>query len=227
MQAIILCGGLSTRLGKTTEKIPKILLSIGNRTVLDWQIDILSKAGVNEVILATGHLHDVIYSQVGENLNGIKIRYAKEDKPLGTGGAIQNAFQFVEDFPVFVLHGDIILKDFSLKNMVANLLPEMEGLLLGISVSDLSSYGEIVADNKGRITQFREKQQVNRPGCANGAIFLFNHSIIDAFPDKDVFSIERDVFPNLQNLYVHKVDTEWIDIGVPERLEYARKHFIE
>lgn len=227
MQAIILCGGLSTRLGKTTEKIPKILLSIGKRTVLEWQIDILAKAGVNEIILATGHLHDVIYSEVGEEFNGIKIWYAKEDKPLGTGGAIQNAFQFVEDFPVFVLHGDIILKDFSLKNMVANLLPEMEGLLLGISVSDLSSYGEIVADNKGRITQFREKQQVNRPGCANGAIFLFNHSIIDAFPDKDVFSIERDVFPNLQNLYVHKVDTEWIDIGVPERLEYARKHFIE
>ena len=227
MQAIILCGGFSTRLGKTTEKTPKILLTIGNRTVLDWQIDLLSKAGVNEVILASGHLHDVIYSQVGENLNGIKIRYAKEDKPLGTGGAIQNAFQFVENFPVFVLHGDILLKGFTLKNMVSQLLPEMEGLLLGISVSDLSSYGEIVADNKGRITQFREKQKVRRPGWANGAIFLFNHSIIDAFPEKEVFSIERDVFPNLQNLYVYKVDTEWIDIGVPERLEYARKYFIE
>ncbi len=216
-----------TRLGKATKKTPKILLTIGNRTVLNWQIDLLSKAGVSEVILASGHLHDVIYSRVGENLDGIKIRYAKEDKPLGTGGAIQNAFQFVEDFPVFVLHGDILLKGFSLKNMVSYLLPEMDGLLLGISVSDLSSYGEIVADNKGRITQFREKQQVNRPGCANGAIFLFNHSIIDAFPDKEVFSIERDVFPNLQNLYVYKVDTEWIDIGVPERLKYARKHFIE
>lgn len=227
MQAIILCGGFSTRLGKTTEKTPKILLTIGNRTVLDWQIDLLSKAGVNEVILASGHLHDVIYSQVGQNLDGIKIRYAKEDKPLGTGGAIQNAFQFVEDFPVFVLHGDILLKGFTLKNMVSQLLPEMEGLLLGISVSDLSSYGEIVADNNGRITQFREKQKVSRPGCANGAIFLFNHSIIDAFPEKEVFSIERDVFPNLQNLYVYKVDTEWIDIGVPERLEYARKYFIE
>lgn len=227
MQAIILCGGFSTRLGKTTEKTPKILLTIGNRTVLDWQIDLLSKAGVNEVILASGHLHDVIYSQVGENLNGIKIRYAKEDKPLGTGGAIQNAFQFVEDFPVFVLHGDILLKGFTLKNMVSQLLPEMEGLLLSISVSDLSSYGEIVADNKGRITQFREKQKVSRPGWANGAIFLFNHSIIDAFPEKEVFSIERDVFPNLQNLYVYKVDIEWIDIGVPERLEYARKYFIE
>ena len=225
MQAIILCGGLSTRLGKTTEKLPKVLLKIGDRTVLEWQLTLLAEAGVIEVILASGHLHDVLYKQVGEKCAGVKIRYAKEDKPLGTGGAIKNAFRLVNDFPVFVLHGDILLKGFSLANMLSCLRPEMDGLLLGISVSDLTSYGEIVADAQGRITEFREKQQVARPGCANGAVFLFNRSIINAFPQKDVFSIERDVFPYLSQLYVHKIETEWIDIGVPERLESARKHF--
>lgn len=226
MQAIILCGGLSTRLGKTTEKLPKVLLKIGERTVLEWQLTLLSDAGVNEVILASGHLHDALHTHVGEKCAGVKIRYAKEDKPLGTGGAIKNAFRFVRDFPVFVLHGDILLKDFSLIDMLSRLRPEMDGLLLGISVSDLTSYGEIVADTQGRITEFREKQQVARPGCANGAVFLFNRSIVNAFPQKEVFSIERDVFPNLTQLYVHKVETEWIDIGVPARLEYARQHFI-
>ena len=225
MQAIILCGGLSTRLGKTTEKLPKVLLKIGDRTVLEWQLTLLAEAGVIEVILASGHLHDVLYKQVGEKCAGVKIRYAKEDKPLGTGGAIKNAFRLVHDFPVFVLHGDILLRNYSLANMLSCLHPEMEGLLLGISVPDLTSYGEIVADAQGRITEFREKQQVARPGCANGAVFLFNRSIINAFPQKDVFSIERDVFPYLSQLYVHKIETEWIDIGVPERLEYARKHF--
>lgn len=226
MQAIILCGGLSTRLGKTTEKLPKVLLKIGERTVLEWQLTLLSNAGVNEVILASGHLHDVLWTHVGEKCAGVKIRYAKEDKPLGTGGAIKNAFRFVDDFPVFVLHGDILLKDFSLVDMLSQLHPEMDGVLLGISVPDLTSYGEIIADTQGRITAFREKQQVARPGCANGAVFLFNRSIVNAFPQKEVFSIERDVFPNLTQLYVHKVETEWIDIGVPERLEYARQHFV-
>ena len=225
MQAIILCGGLSTRLGKTTQTLPKVLLKIGERTVLEWQLDILSSAGVKEVILASGHLHDVLYAQVGEEFADLTIQYAKEDKRLGTGGAIKNAFRFVEDFPVFVLHGDILLKNISLSDMLMKLRPEMDGLLLGISVSDLTSYGEIVSDAQGRITEFREKQQVARPGCANGAVFLFNQSIINAFPKEDVFSIERDVFPFLPQLYVHKVETEWIDIGVPERLEYARKHF--
>ena len=225
MQAIILCGGLSTRLGKKTEKLPKVLLKIGDRTVLEWQLALLSEAGVNEVILASGHLHDVLYKHVGEKHAGVQIRYAKEEKPLGTGGAIQNAFRFVDDFPIFVLHGDILMKNISLSDMASFLRPEMDGLLLGISVPDLTSYGEIVADAQGRIIEFKEKQQVARPGCANGAVFLFNRSVVNAFPEKEVFSIERDVFPYLSQLYVHSVETEWIDIGVPERLEYARKHF--
>ena len=101
MQAIILCGGLSTRLGKTTEKLPKVLLKIGRRTVLEWQLTLLADAGVTEVILASGHLHDVLYGYVGSKLSDVKIQYAKEKKRLGTGGAIKNAFKLVKSFPVF------------------------------------------------------------------------------------------------------------------------------
>ena len=109
--------------------------------------------------------------------------------------------------------------------MLCRLHPNMDGVLLGVTVPDLTSYGEIVADKQGKITEFKEKQGIARAGCANGAVFLFNRSIITAFPQKEVFSIERDVFPNLNQLYVHKVETDWIDIGVPERLEYAQEHF--
>lgn len=225
MQAIILCGGLSTRLGKTTEKLPKILLQIGKQTVLEWQLKLLSDAGVTEVILASGHLHDVLYENVGTKYAGVNINYAKEKKRLGTGGAIKNAFNLIQEFPVFVLHGDILLKDISLFEMRKLLRPNMDGLILGISVTDLSSYGEIVSDTDGRITEFKEKQGIAKPGIANAAVFLFNRSISGAFPDEEVFSIERDVFPNLTQLYVHIVDVEWIDIGVPERLEFARSHF--
>ncbi len=227
MQAIILCGGLSTRLGKTTEKLPKILLKIGTRTVLEWQLSLLAEAGVTDVVLATGHLHDVLYEQVGEMYDGVKIRYAREEERLGTGGAIKNALRLVDDFPVFVLHGDILLKGISLRDMFTQLRPEMDGLLLGVYVPDLISYGEIVADSEGHITAFKEKQQESRPGIANAAVFLFNRSITKYFPQRQVFSIEREVFPYAKKLYVHKVSTEWIDIGVPERLEYARKYFTD
>ena len=83
MQAIILCGGLATRLGETTKTVPKVLLEIAGKTVLAWQIRLLKEAGVTEVVLASGHLHDVLYERVGVNYAGLRIRYAKEEKRLG------------------------------------------------------------------------------------------------------------------------------------------------
>jgi len=225
MQAIILCGGLSTRLGDITQTVPKILLDIRGRTVLDWQLDVLKGAGVDEVILASGHLHDTLYEAAGESYGGVRMRYAKEEKRLDTGGAIQNAMQYVSTSPFFVLNGDILLKNFSLCRMVERFRLEMDGLLLGVWVGDISSYGEIISDHRERITAFREKQPVHRSGYANGAIYLFNQSIANYFPERAVFSIERDVFPSVQNLYVFKAEIDWIDIGVPERLAYARQHF--
>ena len=96
MQAIILCGGLSTRLGNITKEIPKILLSIGNRAIIDYQIDLLKTASVTEVVLASGHLHEVIFEHIGHQYEGLKVLYAREDKRLGTGGAIKNAMNYIE-----------------------------------------------------------------------------------------------------------------------------------
>ena len=225
MQAIILCGGLSTRLGDITKAIPKILLDIQGRTVLDWQIDFLKEAGVDEVILASGHLHDRLYEAVGESFNGVPIRYAKEEKRLGTGGAIKNAMRHVSTFPFFVLNGDVLLRNFFLSSMLDRLQQGMDGMLLGVLVEDISTYGEIVSDDQDRITAFLEKQPVCRQGYINAGVYLFDQSIADYFPAADVFSIEKDVFPYVQDLYVFRADIDWIDIGVPERLAYARQHF--
>ena len=68
MQAIILCGGLATRLGEAAKTVPKVLLEIAGKTVLEWQIRLLREAGVTTVVLASGHLHDVLYEQVGDEL---------------------------------------------------------------------------------------------------------------------------------------------------------------
>lgn len=225
MQAIILCGGLSTRLGRITENVPKILLEIGDCTVLDYQLRLLNEAGVDEVVLASGHLHDALHSEVGESRQGMRIHYAREEIRLGTGGAVNNAMQYVSSLRFFVLNGDILMKDFPLSNMSGNFRSEMDGLLLGVYTENISSYGEIVSDEGGRVTAFQEKQATKRSGYANGAIYLLSQSIRKYFPDREVFSIEQDVFPHVPNLYVLNTKIDWIDIGEPERLEYARRHF--
>lgn len=226
MQAIILCGGLATRLGETAKTLPKILLDIAGQTVLAWQMKMLKDVNVQEVILASGHLHDVLYERVGACYDGVHIHYAKEEKRLGTGGAIQNAMQQIHTSPFFILNGDVLLNGFSLRAMLERFHKEMTGLLLSVRADDIRQYGEILSDNGGRITAFREKQSVYRTGYINGGVYLFNRKIIEAFPKhREVFSIERDVFPSVPNLYALKTEASWIDIGVPERLEYARQHF--
>lgn len=226
MQAIILCGGLATRLGDTTKTVPKILLDIAGRTVLEWQIQLLKEANVEEIILASGHLHNVLYERVGARYAGAHIRYAKEKKRLGTGGAIRNAMKHVNTSPFFVLNGDVLLANFSPRQMLDRFRQGMSGLLLSVRVSDIQPYGEIVSDSDGKVTDFREKLSVCRPGYINSGVYLFDKTLVDAFPkDQERFSIERDVFPNVPDLYTLESEANWIDIGVPERLSFARRHF--
>ncbi len=226
MQAIILCGGLATRLSETTKTVPKVLLDVAGRTVLDWQLQLLKDANVREVILASGHLHDVLYECVGDCRRGVRIRYAKEEQRLGTGGAIQNAMKQIRTSPFFVLNGDVLLTDFSLQKMLDRFHENMMGLLLSVYVDDVRSYGQIVSDDKGKIITFREKQSVYSAGYINSGVSLFNETIADAFPEnREHFSIERDIFPHVSNLWTLRTDANWIDIGVPERLAYARQHF--
>ena len=226
MQAVILCGGLATRLGNISKRIPKILLEIGGRTVLDWQLNLLKEVGVKETILASGHLHDMLYEHVGNSHRGAHISYAKEEKKLGTGGAVANAMKYIHTTPFFVLNGDVLLSDFSLREMLEGFHDQMAGLLLSVHVDDIRPYGEIASDSNGKVTAFREKQPIYRAGYVNGGVYLFNQTIADTFPKhQEVFSIERDVFPSISNLYALETDAIWIDIGVPERLAYARQYF--
>ena len=226
MQAIILCGGLAKRLGDTTKTVPKVLLDIADKTVLDWQLQLLKDAGVREVILASGHLHDVLYERVGDCHGGVSIRYAKEEKRLGTGGAIQNAMRYIATSPFFVLNGDVLLANFSLREMLNYFRRDMTGVLLSVYVDDMRPYGEIVANADGKILTFREKQSTRSAGHINGGVYLFDEAIAETFPkDRDSFSIERDIFPQISTLWTLRTDADWIDIGVPERLTYARQYF--
>ena len=225
MNAIILCGGLSTRLGDITKSIPKILLEIGGRTVLDWQLDKIKSAGIDTVIMAAGHLSEVLQKEVGSERNGVKIIYAIEEKKLGTGGAIKYALAQVphSNEPTFVLNGDI-LTTIDLSEMVKYLKPESDGIILGAYVEDVASYGTLEYDKEYHLTAFKEKEGIHKPGYQNGGFYLFNPSIKKYFPQQDTFSIEYDVFPRVTDLYVYESDRPWIDIGVPERLEWARAH---
>jgi len=225
MQAIILCGGSATRLGAAAKHTPKLLLTVNGHSVLDWQCDFLKAAGVQELILATGHLHDVLRETIGDIYKGIPIRYCKENKKLDTGGAIKNAMQYIHNSPFFVLNGDVIWRDFSLNQMTSVFQEHMAGLLLAVWVDDTRPYGKILSTDTGQITAFLEKPTTYQSGYINAGVYLFNTTIARGFPKNDVFSLSYDVLPKIENLYVLKTNADWIDIGSPKRLNAAQQLF--
>lgn len=224
MKALILCGGLSTRLGDITKSLPKILLDIAGKTVLERQIEMLAAAGVDEVYLASGHLHEELEKAVGSEVDGMPIKYVQEHKKLGTGGAIKNGLNHIGSYPVIVLNGDILLET-SLKEMGEALTPDMEGLLLAVEVPDARSYGRLIFDeNVLHIERFVEKDPTHEgPGYINGGIYIFNKGVESYFPEEDAFSIEYNVFPHVKKLHAFPYKGVWIDIGTPERLSFARE----
>lgn len=226
MNVIILCGGLSTRLGDITKDTPKILLEIGDRTVLDWQLEKVRELGVKEIVLAAGHLSDVLLREVGEERGGIRLIHAVEPERLGTGGAIKFAWQHVPcpEESVLVLNGDI-LATAPVQEMMRMLRPESDGVILGSKVPDASTYGTLMFDDEGKLLSFREKEGKIIPGHINGGFYLFNPSVRKYFPDAKAFSIEYDVFPHIQNLFVYASDHHWVDVGVPHRLAWAKEHW--
>lgn len=226
MNAIILCGGLSTRLGDIAKDIPKILLPVGGKTILDWQLQKLQSAGVKNVVLAAGHLAHVLRHAVGDERMGMNLIYAIEDKKLGTGGAIKHGLSYISHRgePSWILNGDV-LYSIDFREMAGRLRPKSDGIIYGARVDDAFAYGTLEFDTENHLLAFKEKEGKHEPGYINGGLYLFNERATHYFPAEDAFSIEYDVFPRMNDLDVYLSDTPWVDVGVPERLEWARTHF--
>lgn len=228
MNAIILCGGLATRLGEIAKSVPKILLEIKGKTVLDWQLEKLRAVGITDVVMAAGHLSETLYREAGLRRAGMNLIYAIETERLGTGGAIKHAWEYVSEprQPVVILNGDV-LTTVVIESMLKYLPAESEGIILGSEVEDAAAYGTLVYNDKYYLSAFREKEGRHGAGYINGGIYIFNPSARNYFPEQKSFSIEYDVFPKMTGLYVYQSDRPWVDIGLPERLEWARKNWDE
>ena len=174
MQAVILAGGLGTRLHPLTKTLPKALVQVQDATLTDKVLDLLKEAGVTEVFLAIGHLREKIQSYYGDESKGIKIKYFIEEKPLGTGGWMHQAKDLLKgDF--FVLNGDNLF-DVNFKEFIA--FHKKNNAVTSIAlttVDDPTSFG-IAKMEKDNIIAFIEKpKKEDAPSnLANSGYYLFN-----------------------------------------------------
>jgi len=224
IKAIMLVGGLGTRLRAVVPSTPKVLASIGEKSFLELLVRQLRAQGIRHLVMCTGYLADQIESKFGDGrIWDVSIEYSKEEIPLGTAGAVKLAQRYLRDVPEFlVLNGDSFLEvDFHSLMAFHRGHNSAIATVAVLRVENASRYGTVNVDASGRVTSFAEKTASEVPGLVNGGIYIFDHSVFRHIPEGPA-SLERDVFPQLldQGVYAQEQHGVFIDIGTPS--DYAR-----
>lgn len=225
MKALILAGGLGTRLRPLTYSRPKHLLPIANKPHIDHVLELLQRHGVTEAVLLTSYLSEAFEATIeAASARGFTMHVTHEQEPLGTAGAIKNAEEFARDETFLCFNGDV-LTDIDLGELVA--FHRDRGALATIyltPVDDPSAFGVVPTDDKGKVTGFIEKppREEAPTNLINAGIYVLEPGVLDRIPAGEVWSSEHQLFPSLVSedagLFARALDGYWKDIGTPGNL---------
>ena len=241
-KAILLVGGLGTRLRPLTEDLPKPMLPLAGLPVTEHQLMMAKKAGITEIVLATSYLSEVFLPYFGDGSDfGMKITYAVEKSPLGTGGAIRNAALalgsdfLASDEPLVIFNGDIISQHHLEKQIAFHIERKADVTIHLTRVEDARAFGCVPTESDGRVTAFLEKMDNPVTNAINAGCYVFHPSVIAHIAPDAVVSVEREIFPQLVEsggrVFGYEEQAYWLDIGTPAALlrgsrELVGKDFI-
>ncbi len=234
MKAILLAGGKGTRLRPLTLNTPKPIVPIFNRPFLMYQLDQLRQVPeITEVIVSLNYQPRRIEETFGNgDALGIKISYAVEPQPLGTGGAIKFSAQTVQD-SVIVLNGDV-LQQIDLQSVIArHRAARAKATIVLTPVDNPSAYGLVETDADGNVQRFLEKPGLDEitVNTINAGIYVLEPETLDRIPDNEAYSIERQYFPSLvakgETFVAYVNDGYWIDIGTPEKYRQVHRDIMD
>jgi D-glycero-alpha-D-manno-heptose 1-phosphate guanylyltransferase len=228
MPAIVLAGGLGTRLRSVSGDVPKPLVSVAGRPFLEYVLDTLQGAGVRTVIMAVSHRWEAISAHFGAAYGDMSLAYSIEEQPLGTGGAILKCFREHHLERALVLNGDTLFR-IDIAALVRAHRQRRPLVTMALRrVADASRYGIVSCNRKGRVEAFREKSGDAEPGLINGGIYVIERGAFEDCVPGGAFSFERD-FLQVKAIRLRPLGVEYagyfIDIGVPEDLRRARREF--
>ncbi len=222
-KAVLLVGGLGTRLRSVVSSAPKTLAPVGEKSFLQLLVRQLRDQGIRNLVMCTGYLADQVEKEFGDGRSlDVSIEYSKELQPLGTGGAVKLAQKYLQDAPgFFVMNGD------SFMEMDFHELLSFHGKHGGVAsmavrrVENADRYGTVQMDAKNRVTAFLEKTGDKRPGIVNAGVYYFDKNVLQQIPE-GTSSLEKDLFPRLLASGIYAIEQQgiFIDIGTPE--DYAR-----
>lgn len=224
MKAVILAGGKGSRLYAVTRgEVPKPMVPLGGRPVLEWLILRLRQSGIRHICCTLQCLPDQIRDHFGDgSAFGVHMEYRQETQPLGTAGAVKNCRDFVGNEPFFVLSGDGVF-DFDLRPLMEAHRRHESAVTMALSpLASPLSYGLALTDRVGRIRGFIEKPVWEKvvTDLVNTGIYVLSPAVLDAVPPGQPYDFARDLFPRLMDmgkpLFGLPMEGYWRDIGEPE-----------
>ena len=229
IKAMVMSAGVGSRLDPLTRFVPKPLVPIANRPVMDILFEKLISIGVKDVICNTHYLSDKIIERYKKNNFGINFNYIKEETLSGTAGGVKKCqFFFDKDNPFLVLSADG-LSNVDLEKGIE--IHKKSGAIatIGIkqiSLEEVSHFGVVVTDENGFISEFQEKPSINeaKSNFINTGIYIFDYKIFDYIPENTFYDFAKNVFPEL--LKEHAINTfevkeYWSDIGTLEQYKQS------
>lgn len=222
--AMILAGGLGTRLRPVVSNLPKVLAVVRGRPFITHLLDQLAGSGVRRVIICTGYMADSVQRTLGQSYGDIELTYSAESQPLGTGGALALASKCVQSEQFLAMNGD------SYFPVDLNALwswhrhKEAVATLLLAKATDTARFGRVEVDADGQLKAFKEKTASAGAGFINAGVYCLSREILASIALDRPVSLEREVFPDWigRGLFAKVGEGPLLDIGTPDSYAQAQ-----
>jgi len=229
-KVLILAAGRGIKMRPLTYEIPKTLIPVKGKPILEYSIDLLRDNGFKDIYIFIGHLGEKIVSHFGDGSRfGVKITYIKEKKEQGTAAPLRVTKKYLRKAPFIMLYGDVLI-DINIKDFVE--FHQSHGGLATMAVTSSDNPYEfgVVGLHGNKVVKFREKPEKKKgvSHLINAGFFAFNPKIINYIPTKGYSMLEKDVLPKLTNegqLYGYPFEGQWYDVGTPEIYEEVLKEW--
>ena len=226
-EAIILAGGLGTRLRTVVSDLPKCMAPVAGKPFIYYILENLIKQKVEHFIFSVGYKSESITNYIKENYSFLKYSFAIEESPLGTGGAIKNALTKTQEDNILILNGDTLF-DVDIDTLYQFNNNKNSSCTLCLKpMSEFERYGVVEMKEDNSISSFKEKKYY-KEGLINGGIYLLNKKVFQSVDLPEKFSFEKDFLEQYYTQYQmfgFVQDHYFIDIGIPEDYERAQIEF--
>tara|TARA_A100000164_G_C21878375_1_gene758874 strand:- start:71 stop:811 length:741 start_codon:yes stop_codon:yes gene_type:complete len=221
--AVILAGGLGTRLRSLISEIPKPMALINGKPFLEILLNYWIKQGVGKFFLSVGYKYEIIQNFFGNYFNGVEIEYVIEREPLGTGGGLLKALDlFSLNNPVLILNGDTFFKIDLKKFENFHFSNNSSWTFALFKTNEENRYKAISTNEYGKVIEFKKNTLSGNLFSANGGVYIIEPNIIKKmdFIREKKMSLEDEILPRVfekvENLFAYEFDENFIDIGVPK-----------